>query len=258
MKKLKNMIFSIIHSTVSKKGFYKNLSSIPSSLQTYCQSLKFGQTEHGSYIVNVLAPHNDISDINNPIQQDITSTVSENINYTLIALSKAIECYKGKNLTKYFLESINSGVSANLCDSIIGMSVKNESYDVEITISSKILHQSLKHEFKSENIKYLKIATEYLKGHTVIENYSVVGKVITLNKQPDEESGSVTIKFEYDKHTKNIKLLLPDADYLEAVKAHANKSTVSINGDLVIDSKKTNLINFGKLNITNQTQLLLQ
>ena len=258
-EKVKNLILSVIHSTASKKAFYTNISSIPLALENYYQSLKFGQTEHGSYIVNVLAPHQDVSiNPNNSLDQDLTTTISENFDHSLAALNKALQLYSEKHSVIFFQESISNGVSANLCESIIGMSGKNEKYDIEITIHSKKLNSESKHIFKSKHIEHLKIATEHLKGHQIINNYCVNGTIIALNKQPNENTGSVTIKFKLDNKSKNIKLELEDIDYLKAVKAHGGKCTVSINGDLIIDGKKTILLNFGKLKINDQESFLFE
>lgn len=258
-EKVKNLILSIIHSTASKKPFYTNISSVPLALESYYQSLKFGQTEHGSYIVNVLAPHQDVlANQHDDLDQDLTTTISENFDRTLGALNKALKLYSEIHSVKFFQESITSGVSANLCESIIGMSGKNEKYDVEITIHSKKMHTEYKHIFKSQYIEHLKIATEHLKGHQIIKNYSVNGTIITLNKQPNENTGSVTIKFQLDKKSKNIKLELEELDYIEAVKAHGSKCSVSINGDLILDGKKTILINFGKLKINEQENFVFE
>jgi len=258
-EKVKSLILSIIHSTASKKAFYTNISSIPLALESYYQSLKFGQTEHGSYIINVLAPHQDISsNPNNSLDQDLTTTISENFDHSLAALNKALKLYSEKHSVRFFQESISNGVSANLCESIIGMSGKNEKYDIEITIHSKKMNSESKHIFKSNYIEHLKIATEHLKGHQIIKNYCVNGTIITLNKQPNENTGSVTIKFKLNNKSKNIKLELEDIDYIEAVKAHGSAYTVSINGDLVLDGKKTILINFGKLKINDQENFVFE
>ena len=68
----------------------------------------------------------------------------------------------------------------------------------------------------------------------------------------------MTIKFKLNNKSKNIKLELEDIDYIEAVKAHGSAYTVSINGDLVLDGKKTILINFGKLKINDQENFVFE
>ncbi|ELW76886.1 TPA: hypothetical protein PJH62_000900 [Acinetobacter nosocomialis] len=253
-EKVKNLIISILHSTATKRSFYT--SPIPVAFENYYNSLKFGQTEHGSYIVNVLAPHqSDIENHLEPIENDLTSNISENFDHTLRALNTALIKYKNKQKISFFQESVSNGVSANLCDSLIGMSGKNENYDIEISIKSRKTKVTSTHLFNSSSIQYMKIATDFLKGQNSIENYTVIGTVINLKQQPNENYGTVTIKFKHDGKIRSIKLRLENSDYLEAVKAHANKKTVSIKGDLYISGKNTDLLNFKKLIITDQITL---
>ncbi|KUM12627.1 hypothetical protein AV645_01500 [Acinetobacter calcoaceticus] len=253
-EKVKTLIISILHSTATKKGFYT--SQIPVAFESYYNSLKFGQTEHGSYIVNVLAPHQlHIENHLESIENDLTSNISENFDHTLHALNVALTKYQKKQNISFFQESVSNGVSANLCDSLIGMSGKNENYDIEISIKSRKTKITNKHLFSSSSVQYMKIATDFLKGQNSVVNYTVIGTVINLKQQPNENHGTVTIKFKYEGKMRSIKLRLENPDYLDAVKAHANKKTVSITGDLYISGKNTDLLNFKKLIINDQISL---
>lgn len=250
-EKVKNLFLSILHSTVSKKSFYPNPTSIPAIFDHYYKSLKLGQTEHGSYIVNILAPHQSQPENQfETFENDLTSNISENFNLTLQTLLASIKKYEKNQNIKFFQESISKGVSANLCDSLIGMSGKNQDYDIEISIKSRKSKITSCHKFNSTSIQFLKEASEYLKGHQLIENYNVIGTIVNLKQQPDENYGEVTIKFKHEQKIKNIKLRLESQNYVEAVKAHAEKSTVSILGDLAINGTNTILLNSKKL-ITN-------
>ncbi|KHN66220.1 hypothetical protein DH17_03880 [Acinetobacter oleivorans] len=167
----------------------------------------------------------------------------------------ALTKYQKKQNISFFQESVSNGVSANLCDSLIGMSGKNENYDIEISIKSRKTKITNKHLFSSSSVQYMKIATDFLKGQNSVVNYTVIGTVINLKQQPNENHGTVTIKFKYEGKMRSIKLRLENPDYLDAVKAHANKKTVSITGDLYISGKNTDLLNFKKLIINDQISL---
>lgn len=250
-EKVKSFLHAILHSTASKKSFYANPTAIPAVFDEYYKSLKLGQTEHGSYIVNILAPHKSQSnDQFESFENNLTSNISENFNLTLEALHSTIKKYEKNHNFRFFQESISKGVSANLCDALIGMSGKNHDYDIEISIKSRKTKVTSNHKFNSSAIQFLKEASDYLKGHQLIENYNVIGTIINLKQQPEENFGEVTIKFKYEQKTKNIKLRLENQNYIEAVKAHAEKSIVSILGDLAINGKNTILLNSQNL-ITN-------
>ncbi|WP_353143510.1 hypothetical protein [Acinetobacter pragensis] len=250
-EKVKSFLHAILHAIASKKSFYPNPTAIPAIFDDYYKSLKLGQTEHGSYIVNILAPHkNQANDQFESFENNLTSNISENFNLTLEALQSSIKKYEKNHNFRFFQESISKGVSANLCDSLIGMSGKNHNYDIEISIKSRKTKITSRHKFNSSTIQFLKEASDYLKGHQLIENYNVIGTIINLKQQPEENFGEVTIKFKYNQKTKNIKLRLESQNYIEAVKAHAEKSVVSILGDLAINGKNTILLNSQNL-ITN-------
>jgi hypothetical protein len=253
-EKVKLLIQSILHSSILKKGYYT--TSIPSRFEDYYNSLKFGQTEHGSYVINVLAPHLDKDQLDS-FNNSLTTNITENLNRSLKALSKAIEKFENKKVLTVFQESINQGVNANLCDSLIGISGQKNNHSIEISVTSKKNEQLRIYKFNEKNIEIIKKAAEYLRGNLFIVNYNVIGTVVNLKQQYEENIGVVTIKFQYENKIRNIKINLEYDEYIEAIKAHANKLSVSVLGDLSISGKNATLLNYKKFSTTEQCDLKL-
>ena len=132
-EKAKDLLVSSGLSAFKKKRFYSG--SWPSAVKEFLDTLRFGQTERGSYIVNVIAPITHFSEIDVPeADNSITRSISNNLARSLQATSVAIEKYEKTKELLCFEEAISSGVSANLCDAIIGISGSARSRDVEISI----------------------------------------------------------------------------------------------------------------------------
>lgn len=253
-EKTKLLINSILHSSISKKGYYT--TPVSNRFDEYYNSLKFGQTEHGSYIINVLAPHliensNQIDSFDN----DLTANITNNFDRSLEALCNALENFDQNNNISIFKHAITQGVNANLCESLVGISGQDNKHAIEISIRSKLKNQNKVYKFEKNSIQKLKEVAEYLKGDFLIENYEVIGVITSLNQKYEEETGIINIKFKYEKTTKNIKIQLTPEEYLDAIKAHANKLTITIFGDLLINGKNTTLLNHNKFSTIQQRKL---
>jgi hypothetical protein len=241
-EKVKTLVSAITHSAISKKEYFTN--PLPAQLEDFFNSLKFGQTEHGSYIVNVFAPHSHIyNDQLTSFNNNITSNITENFSRSLEALSIAIAKFEKNPNYSYFKESINKGVSANLCESLVGISGHQNNHEVEITIKSKHLDIKSVHTFNKKNIENLKIAADYLKGNYFIKSYKIIGAIVSLRQQPEDTKGIIVIKFKFDGVIRNIKISLNTDEYQLAIYAHIKKLEVSISGDLSITGKQSRLLN---------------
>ena len=245
-EKSKDLLVSSSLSAFTKKRFYSG--SWPAVVKKFLDTLKFGQTEHGSYVVNIIAPIINSSEVSIPeIDSSVTRSISNNLARSLRATSIAIEEYEKTKDLFLFEEAISNGVSANLCDAITGISGSKQNRDVEISIELSVSEKDSQdiiksHKFLSRHMPILNTASEYYKGNFVINNYDVYGLVIRMDHEPAEDYGVIRVASLVNGSTKNISIQLGLDDYWKAVEAHKLKLPVTCQGDLHVAPRSANLI----------------
>jgi hypothetical protein len=258
-EKAKELLVSSTLSTFKKKRFFSG--SWPAVVKEFMNTLRFGQTERGSYIVNVIAPVSHFSEKEFPEADcSITRSISNNLARSLGATMFALERYEKTNDLISFEGAVSSGVSANLCDAIIGMSGASKSRDVEISIelavSEKDSQEILrKHRFTSSHIPILNTASEYYKGNFVIKNYEASGLVIRMDHEPAEDYGVIRVTSTVNGTDKNISIQLSLDDYWEAVKAHKPRLPVLCQGDLHVTPRSAFLADPRNFRVINDVDL---
>lgn len=179
---------------------------------------------------------------------------------SLLATSVAVEKYeKTKDLIS-FEDVISSGVSANLCDALIGISGLARNRDVEISIELAMSEKDSQgiirnHKFSSRHIPILDAASEYYKGNFVIKNYEVYGLVIRMDHEPTEDYGVIRVTSIVNGAAKNISIQLGLEDYWNAVSAHKPKRLVSCQGDLHVTPRSAILIDSINFKVADITDL---
>lgn len=258
-EKAKELLASSTLSTFKKKRFFSG--SWPAVVKEFMNTLRFGQTERGSYIVNVIAPVSHFSEKEFPEADcSITRSISNNLARSLGATMVALENYEKTNDLISFEGAVSSGVSANLCDAIIGMSGSSKSRDVEISIelaaSEKDSQEIIrKHIFTSSHIPILSTASEYYKGNFVIKNYEATGLVIRMDHEPAEDYGVIKVTSTVNGTDKNISIQLSLDDYWEAVKAHKPRLPVVCQGNLHVTPRSAFLADPRNFRVINDVDL---
>lgn len=244
-EKAKDLLVSTTLSTFKKNRYFSG--SWPADVKNFLETLKLGQTEYGSYIVNVIAPVDTSSEDKVEGRSSITREVSNNLARSLAATSSAVMKYETSEDLIVFEEAINNGVSANLCDALIGISGAKGHRDIEVSIQLAGVEDNSQeiiktHYFLSRHIKVLKTASEYYKGNYTIEKFSVCGSVIRMDHTPSEDYGVIRVASLVNGLLKNISIQLDLNDYWLAIRAHESNELVKCLGVLVVTSRSANLI----------------
>ena len=247
-EKAKELMVSVVKSTFDKRKYFVG-GKITEEVAEYINNIRLGQTEHGSYIVNVVAPIERYEEV----QQDharisVMRAVSDTLAMSLTAINEAIQEFKGTQRNDSFDDAVQKGVSANLCDALIGLSGEAKNRDVKITISMSkaepILENAhFEHSFYSSNVPYLQKASDYYKEKYVLLDQKVSGLVIKLSHEEDEDYGVVTIEALVGDIEKNVSIQLPTIEYWEAHSAHKKLQLIECIGDLHVTPRSARLIN---------------
>lgn len=248
IEKSRDLLAASTLSTFTKKSYFSGQRS--EAVQNFIKQLRLGQTEVGSFIVNIYAPIISPDNIQlDDNSMSITRAVTNNLSRSLLALSAVINKYQNTQDIFEFESIISKGVSANLCDALIGLSgeQKNRSFSISIALASSesdLQELPKKFNFFPEQISSLEYASAFYKGNYIIKSYSLYGLVNKLKHLPNDNFGEVSVRSVVRGVEKNISLQLSIEDYWKAFHAHKNQQYVSCEGALHVSSKSAKLIDY--------------
>lgn len=258
-EKAKDLLVSTTLSTFKKNRFFSG--SWPAVVTDFMRSLKFGQTERGSYIVSILAPIAPFTDVALPeVESSLTRAISYNLARCLKATKQALDEYEKDANVTIFENAVLHGVSANLCDAIIGMSGISQSRDVEISIELALLEKDTQkipkiHTFSSVQMPTLKVASEYFKGNFVLKNFEVCGLVVRMDHESTDEFGNIRVAALVNGVERNIAIQLTLNEYWMAFDAHKANSQVICIGDLHVTPRSASLLNPNGFKVIDNSDL---
>lgn len=107
----------------------------------YIKKVRLGQSERGSYVLTILSPVQPAFKV--PGQQDIVSgthgpferRVTQTLMHAIAAVREAAVQSAMSGEIVPFTESIHTGVSANLCDAIVGMQEGTDAHTLQFQMS---------------------------------------------------------------------------------------------------------------------------
>lgn len=247
IEKAKELLLSVAKSTFSKRKYFSG-DKLSEELSDVIDSMRLGQTEYGSYVVNIISPiggqENEQEEL---IKGSVARAVSDALAKSLNAIDESVEEYKRTQNISSFDAAVEKGVSANLCDALVGLSGESHARDVHITLSLSKAEEvigdlKLTHTFKTNNIPYLETASDYYKERYVLNNQTVSGLIVKLFHMETEETGTITIDSLVNGAKKNVSVELSIDDYWEAHNAHKKVESVECFGDLYVSPKSAKLL----------------
>ncbi|QDW51188.1 hypothetical protein [Burkholderia sp. KBS0801] len=253
--KAKDLLSAAARSLYAKRKQFTR--GAPKEAKEYLETLLLGQTEIGSYVVNVIAPVQMVGDGSNnvttiPLAQAITS----NLVAGLSALEKATATYEEKGDLGAFDEAVLAGASSNMCDALLGFSGEkhNRNFEITVTAAPSPLFETepAKFMFDGRYVEALEKATDYYKGDYILPERRLTGYITKLSRPKDETSGTITIDSTVGDVERKVQVELMGDDYHQAVVAHDNSKMVRVEGDVHIKSKSAQLLNpknFGVIEI---------
>lgn len=257
--KAKELLLSAAMALGAKKRQFSGPSS--KEARSYVDSLLLGQTEVGSYVVNVIAPltgpqappaaHTD--------QGSLADAVTLSLVTGLEALEEASGKYEeGKDL-QVFTPAVQKGASANMCDALLGFSGAQRSREFEIKITTPagpmFSTEPRVFTFDAEHIEALTQASAFYKDDYVLQNRTITGFVKKLNRPKGEETGTITVDTVVGDVDRLVQIELSAEDYHQAVLAHDNKSYVRCSGDIRVKSKSARLLNPRAFSVISEDDL---
>ena len=219
---------------------------------TYIASVRLGQTEPGSFVVNLRVPVSP--SLAEPDQTHLFAPPFERrANRTLVAglraAREATDLVNRGDHIRAFDQRVPYGVSANLCTAVA------ELIDVggglEVSVSWALTRpESEEHDeqrvtvtFQPPDAPVLREAAQILSDRQERVDERIEGCVSALARDQSEPEGRATIKAVVDGALTSVKADFSPSEYSRITKAHDNRWSVSLEGDLRREGHRWHLSN---------------
>ena len=207
----------------------------------YMNSVRFGQTEMGSFVVNLLSPVPPSligqADLNTglPLEPFARRVILKLVS-GLRSASEAVHHVNSGDDINAFEREVPQGVSANLCDAIANLLECNNRQGLYISVSWSLIRNPPEVPsqvvFKDSDMSILREASRILKDRQERPNERLDGYVYALARGPSEHRGRVTLKAVIDGAMSSVRVDFPPPDYSRITDAHNLRRVVSLEGDL--------------------------
>jgi len=255
----KEMIASTFMATKKKKKNY--IGQRYESVNEILEVIELGQTEEGSFVINIFIPrdyHEDKEPLL-PFDDEPTFTrkaldIMENATKELI---KKVEEYQETENIEIFNEIIEKGVSSNFCHAIseISSNGKNDvlmnieyynGIDKEIEIKEVVISK--------DYIPIINKVVEYFRSDMIEENHLLFGYVTMLQKEEEAIDGEITIATWIEGKRRKVRMELNADHYIIAVDAHRNIKQVACKGTLSIKERTARLLDVSSVLISEEEE----
>lgn len=208
----------------------------------YMRRVKLGQTEHGSFVVTLLAPvppllqsaqlpldHSWSSIDEEPIERMITRGLVVALDASRTAAEMALSGHSGA-----FETAVASGVSANLCEAVAGLIDQSEGIDISLTWARTRPAPEITRRvaFSRNDAEILKEAARTFRLRQPKPDVTLYGSVHKLKRDQDEIEGVVTLKAIVEDKLQSVRAILDPPNYSTAVQAHDAQQQIIATGDL--------------------------
>ena len=197
-----DMMAAAACATVAPKPLYR--ARRPQEAADYLRGLRLGQTERGSFVVTIVsrvspslagprAFHEELFS-EEPFERRVSYTLVE----SLAAVRSAAESAASKATFDAFANGVSEGVSANLCDALVGMGrhlSDNASLSVEVSWARRVPREKVsfrKWRFPESSFRSLKRRRDFFANEVrsrnsrfaALSNGSTDRRAQTLGRQP--------------------------------------------------------------------------
>ncbi len=219
----------------------------PTLAMEYMTRLRLGQTSHGSFVMTVRSPvapalhaanQPPALDAEQPFEREVTKTLARALAATRDASNAAIATADFAP----FPAAVDQGVSANLCEAIVGLSRQTRAENVTVSVAwspSREIAEQLpsRFRFSVDAVAVIAEAARIFRDRAPREEFELHGVVVGLQRPEGAPAGIVKVAAIVDGILRNVRLELAGDDYSHATRAHEAERRVACLGDLVREGR---------------------
>ena len=231
---------------------------------TYIASVRLGQTEPGSFVVNLRVPVSPSlaeSDQTRLFAPPFERRATRTLVAGLRAAREATDLVNRGDHIRAFDRRVSDGVSANLCTA--AAELINAGGGLEVSVSWALTRpESEEHDeqrvtvtFQPPDAPVLREAAQILSDRQERVDERIEGYVSALARDQSEPEGRATIKAVIDSALTSVKADFSPSDYSRITRAHDNRWSVSLEGDLRREGHRWHLSNPRDLTVMDDSDV---
>lgn len=223
----------------------------PQDAERFMDSVRFGQTVQGSFILQILSPvapelRKQGSLLDQTEELPYERRVIPTLQSGLEALNSAVQqASKDINLD-HFQQAAPQGLTTNLCDALAGLYDSLKPQYIEFSITYSVNRQQtrpLAHiSVDAGYIPLIREASARIKDTEPEPEQMVRGLVTGLESDNPRETGVIKIKDVMASRPRLLLVELSGADYTRAHTAHINRQLVELTGTVVKSGRTLRLV----------------
>ncbi|HKX29569.1 MAG TPA: hypothetical protein VJ302_17905 [Blastocatellia bacterium] len=214
----------------------------PDAILDYVRRVRFGLSEGSSYVLTIVSPVPPGLNFDEHLLSDYSQEPFERkIALTLAGALKSVRAAAQRSAAtgnvEPFRDAVPYGVSANLCEALVGLSESGENSGVEISFAWALARQAPETAPKrvllsADVVSYCSEAAKILRATSAIDDVEVQGEVTGLERSYEAVQGKITVSGLVDGRPRRIVLSLSPADYELANRANNEKLPIYCVGKL--------------------------
>jgi hypothetical protein len=263
IEKSRDMMLAAACSAVAKRAVYARRK--PDLAMNYLRHARMGQTEQGSFILTILSPvAPELKAVQGsflpsepapPYERQVTLVLMD----ALGRLHAAAKAAALKSDMAPFREGVPSGISANLCDAVVGLSSISSGAPLDIKMtwaSSRPSHRVVPDRviFDRDLIPVIEEAARQFRETEPLEDLELVGVVTRLDRGPTASEGEVIVSGPVEGQMLGVVIALDPNAYSLAIQAHQKRLPVICTGDLLKEGRSYRLTSPRHFRILNVEQ----
>jgi hypothetical protein len=220
------------------------------SVEEYMRRVRLGQTEHGSFVVTLLAPVPPVLvDMQRDLWPELASEpfdrqVTRVLTQALRSVQGAIEASNRGDGLAAFTEAVSAGVSANLCEAIAAIVEQADGIDLSVTWArtrpAPVAADQI--AFSRSDGEILREAARQFRLLEPLRDERLLGYVTVLRRPEAAPDGRIKIHALIDGRVKSVSTTLSPEDYAIASRANLTRQPISVTGDLERKGQRWTLV----------------
>ncbi|MBR1149763.1 hypothetical protein [Bradyrhizobium sp. JYMT SZCCT0428] len=243
----RDLLLSAACATVKPRPVFH--SRRPRLALEYMSKARLGQTERGSYVLTILSPVSPQLALQNdtelfpqePFERSVVRKLAGSVD---LAMSAAEASSTSTELVfEPFQNSVEGGVSANLCEAISGLFRTIDASAIDLSVAWSLNRPIQADEtpshvrINSDFIPALQEAARIFRAHDKIEGYLIEGPVVKLERLDGHAIGLVTVYAPVEGVMRKVTIALPSPNYDVAVWAHHLHQAVRVTGTVMREGR---------------------
>ncbi len=219
----------------------------PAQVMDHVRRVRIGQSERGSYVITVMSrvtpllhgQHGQLFEADTPYERQVMQTLAQ----SLQALDRAVQEAAVSQQMAAFDRAIPQGVSANLCEAVVGLWGGDDlQRSLDFTFSWSPARPAPPNAIQrvalsSDRIPVIREAARQLREREPVPDFELRGPVTKLERQQADKPGEATIIGLVDDRPARVRVQLADQPYHQAVQAHDQDKSVRVFGTLAKEGR---------------------